>query len=401
MQDFDEGISDSRFHGVNDTLRIRKKKDPNKGSTVDFDGAVTNAHGGKRQTSQEEHVFVEILVSAPMWCDRCGAFIWGVYKHAVKCKKCSLTCHKKCSSNIKLECNAKAMQELAERTVTPPPPIKNGQFTDLVDSVEVTQVRLKGKRGSNQEGYATVEQRYAIQQRITCYNQRQTPAHQLKFADLGTDFQGFVRVHMCVTRPIHVSAGVTKNSWYGLMKPVRAKTKRYKGKGKQKKADSGIECGDNETTFYLPTDANRLVHISNTTSTLELISILLKKFCVTDHPNKFALFEEWKGDTRRLFNEECPLEILVDSAAEDRFSKLVLRDNVDGSIQWSGFSFPELQNFTLMLQREEELHIKELQDKFTTWKRILMDVMQEKCMEEAEKAEKKRGEFELRLQTAP
>ena len=36
---------------------------------------------------------------------------------------------------------------------------------------------------------------------------------------------------------------------------------------------------------------------------------------------------------RRLFNEECPLEILVDSAAEDRFSKLVLRDNVDGSIQ--------------------------------------------------------------------
>ena len=67
-------------------------------------------------------------------------------------------------------------------------------------------------------------------------------------ADLGTDFQGFVRVHMCVTRPIHVSAGVTKNSWYGLMKPVRAKTKRYKGKGKQKKADSGIECGDNEVS---------------------------------------------------------------------------------------------------------------------------------------------------------
>jgi len=25
---------------------------------------------------------------------------------------------------------------------------------------------------------------------------------------------------MCVTRPIHVSAGITRNSWYGLMKPV-------------------------------------------------------------------------------------------------------------------------------------------------------------------------------------
>ena len=36
---------------------------------------------------------------------------------------------------------------------------------------------------------------------------------------------------------------------------------------------------------------------------------------------------------RRLFNEEHPLKILVDSTEEDRFSKLVLRDNTDGSIQ--------------------------------------------------------------------
>ena len=30
----------------------------------------------------------------------------------------------------------------------------------------------------------------------------------------------------------------------------------------------------------------------------QLISILLKKFCVTDHPNKFQLFEEYKADGR-------------------------------------------------------------------------------------------------------
>lgn len=34
-----------------------------------------------------------------------------------------------------------------------------------------------------------------------------------------------------------------------------------------------------------------------------------------------------------MFNEEHPLEILVDSASEERYSKLVLRDNTDGSIQ--------------------------------------------------------------------
>ena len=30
----------------------------------------------------------------------------------------------------------------------------------------------------------------------------------------------------------------------------------------------------------------------------QLISILLKKFCMTDHPNKFQLFEEYKADGR-------------------------------------------------------------------------------------------------------
>ena len=138
--------------------------------------------------------------------------------------------------------------------------------------------------------------------------------------------------------------------------------------------------------------------------------------------------------------------------------------------QWSGFSLPELSNFSQMLQREEQIHVKEvrayvpicmhlisccvtgwnrrcsrtfhtlfivdsneststhvktcvpplqllslpllyqsqlvclivpeslspslpsshqLRDKFTTWKRILLEVMQEKCLEEAETAEKR------------
>lgn len=39
-----------------------------------------------------------------------------------------------------------------------------------------------------------------------------------------------------------------------------------------------------------------------------------------------------------MFNEEHPLEILVDSASEERYSKLVLRDNTDGSIQVSRLS---------------------------------------------------------------
>ena len=79
-----------------------------------------------------------------------------------------------------------------------------------------------------------------------------------------------------------------------------------------------------QTAFYLPLDTNRLVHIQNTTTTkevtdnthtqqhilhmlstlilrnycrlLQLIQILLKKFCVTDNPKKFSLYEEYGGD---------------------------------------------------------------------------------------------------------
>ena len=87
---------------------------------------------------------------------------------------------------------------------------------------------------------------------LTLSHPHPTPSHSSTLSlmvqvDLTTDYQGFVRVHMCVTRPIHVSAGVTKNSWYGLMKPVRAKSRRYaRGKGKTPRRDAGRDCGDNE-----------------------------------------------------------------------------------------------------------------------------------------------------------
>ena len=76
-----------------------------------------------------------------------------------------------------------------------------------------------------------------------------------------------------------------------------------------------------QTAFYLPTDTNRLVHISNLTTTkdvslltfqltvrnkivisfcsaLQLVQLLLKKFCVTDNPKKFSLYEEYGGDCK-------------------------------------------------------------------------------------------------------
>lgn len=39
----------------------------------------------KRESSKGHH-FISVQLMAPSWCDKCGDFIWGVYKQCLKCK---------------------------------------------------------------------------------------------------------------------------------------------------------------------------------------------------------------------------------------------------------------------------------------------------------------------------
>lgn len=59
---------------------------------------------------------------------------------------------------------------------------------------------------------------------------------------------------------------------------------------------------------------------------------------------------------RRLFEEDHPLTVILEGSVAGRNSKLVLRDNLCSTIQWDAFSYPELQNFISILQREEEIY---------------------------------------------
>lgn len=53
---------------------------------------------------------------------------------------------------------------------------------------------------------------------------------------------------------------------------------------------------DKRTSFYLPLDAIKQLHISSTTTVSEVIQGLLKKFMVVDNPQKFALFKRIHKD---------------------------------------------------------------------------------------------------------
>lgn len=65
----------------------------------------------------------------------------------------------------------------------------------------------------------------------------------------------------------------------------------------------------------------------------------------------------WQPPTgRRLFEEDYPLQIVLEGSCAHRNSKLVLRDNTYSTIQWDAFTQPELQNFIQILQREEDIY---------------------------------------------
>lgn len=83
-------------------------------------------------------------------------------------------------------------------------------------------------------------------------------------------YTGFIKVQFKLARPVSVTP--SKKGGHDI--------KGKKGVGVKRR-----------TSFYLPKDASKHLHISSRTSAREVIEALLKKFTVVDNPAKFALFE--------------------------------------------------------------------------------------------------------------
>lgn len=104
-------------------------------------------------------------------------------------------------------------------------------------------------------------------------------------------FTGFIKVHLRLSRPVTVpaveQAGSEGASW-------------QTGGHIRLPSDSQEEpgCGpcEKRTSFYLPCDCVKQVHISSRTTTREVIQGLLKKFMVLDNPRKFALYRQTHRD---------------------------------------------------------------------------------------------------------
>nr|XP_046167853.1 ras association domain-containing protein 5-like isoform X4 [Oncorhynchus gorbuscha] len=186
-------------------------------------------------------------------------------------------------------------------------------------------------------------------------------------------YTGFIKVHLRLSRPVTVLAveGAGLEELSG--KPDR------RGRPMTVSEGQGAGLSDKRTSFYLPSDCVKQLHISSTTTVREVIQGLLKKFMVLDNPRKFALYRQTHRDGQDLFQKlplvECPLCLRLVAGPDPELLSFVLKENETGEVEWHAFSVPELQNFLVILEKEETERVRLVEQRFTAYRQRLQKAL--------------------------
>ncbi|XP_033908845.3 ras association domain-containing protein 5-like isoform X1 [Acipenser ruthenus] len=277
------------------------------------------------------------------WCDACNR---QVSSQGLRCKNCSYTCHQECQSLIQLDCNQQEKQ--LEDKPSPGSPVLQRRAKN------VTQPQPQQPQQHEEKPKVLSEEE--IKRKIEEYNSKVSDCFGMKLGEDGI-YTGFIKVNLKLRRPVTVPAEVH---------PAAAKQ------------TPGV---DKKTSFYLPLDAVKQLHISSTTTVSEVIQGLLNKFMVIDHPKKFALYRQTHRDGQDLFQKlpvsDHPLLLRLLSGPDADLLTFVLKENETGDVEWHAFSVPELQNFLTILEKEERDRIKQVQKKYILYRKKLEQALKE------------------------
>ncbi|KAM4046665.1 ras association domain-containing protein 5 [Anomaloglossus baeobatrachus] len=253
-----------------------------------------------------------------------------------------LSRHWECQSLIHLEQNDGTDPESPENTF-------------ILHLQKVQNVPKEEKKPSIQE----------LRQRIETFNVMVQNGLIMKMTEDGT-YTGFIKVHLKLQRPVTVMDTLESPSII-TMKPVPSSSPL-----------------DKKTSFYLPLDAVKQLHISSLTTASEVIRGLLQKFQVVDDPLRFALFKKLQKDGQVLFQKlaltEHPLYLRLLAGPETEKLSFVLKENETGEVQWEAFTVPELQNFLLILAKEEKDKVQQVQKKYATFRQHLQEALTDATM---------------------
>ncbi|XP_028262162.1 ras association domain-containing protein 1 isoform X2 [Parambassis ranga] len=197
-----------------------------------------------------------------------------------------------------------------------------------------------------------------VQQKVKEYN-AQINSNLYMVDNKDGSYTGFIKVHFQLVRPISLPPPRSHSLTQEEDQQGRRMTRR--------------------TSFYLPKDAAKHLHISSETRVREVIEALLNKFTVVDNPAKFALFERTEKQSqvymRKVSDDERPLYLRLRAGPDETVLSLVLKENETGDVNWDAFSFPELCNFMRILQREEEEHVRQIVKRYALAREMMKRAM--------------------------
>ncbi|XP_053171268.1 ras association domain-containing protein 1-like isoform X1 [Scomber japonicus] len=321
-------------------LRINSAKVPDLLSRVGIIRVLSSTHDPQLPEGKGEgHNFQPCSHAQPTWCDLCGDFIWGLYKQSLRCVNCKFTCHYRCRVLIQLDCSWDRASVADHACV--------------VEHTIETDTNVDEQIVSGKQELSTAD----IQVKLREYNAQ---INSNLFMNMNKDgsYTGFIKVQFKLARPVSV--------------PTPKKGAHDAGARKS----AGVK---RRTSFYLPKDASKHLHISSRTSAREVIEALLKKFTVVDNPGKFALFERSERHDqvylRKLPDDEHPLRLRLNAGPNEKVLGFVLKENETGEVNWHAFSMPELKNFLRILQREEEEHVKQIVQRYALARIKMQDAL--------------------------
>ncbi|XP_008318407.2 ras association domain-containing protein 5 isoform X1 [Cynoglossus semilaevis] len=293
------------------------------------------------------------------WCDACSCKIT---TRAVKCQNCSYTCHLECQHKVRLDCN----QRDRETEKSPSPKSSRSSSSDVCcKQNETKEEEEKGTKELSAEEVHT---------RIEEYN-GQVSENGMKLASDGS-FTGFIKVQLRLSRPVTVSS-VEALGAEEASKPTEVQNQPQ---SEEQEGTDGVSS-EKRTSFYLPSDCVKQLHISSLTTTREVIQGLLKKFMVLDNPQKFALYRRTHRDGQDLFQKlplsEHPLHLRLIAGPDPQQLSFVLKENETGEVEWHAFSVPELQNFLVILEKEETERVRSVEQKYAAYRRKLQQALQQ------------------------
>ncbi|XP_065845623.1 ras association domain-containing protein 1-like [Oscarella lobularis] len=323
------------------------------------------------------HEFEPTSISSPHWCDQCGDFIWGIFSQPYRCKRCFITCHRKCRVKIVLDCRGPLtirahMVAAGEGETAWDCSIERGEDAEesnadreiSPDSICLEDISLIDDSATQLNGYGK--------------DAAEDGDPKMNLSKDGAVLSGTIQVYLTLGRPIHVlqsnrpsgskDGGSTSSS--ANSSPVRARLARCQ-------------------SFFMPDDTVKKLFVDSTTTAAEVIQMLLEKFQISDSPAKFALYESTTGKLktggRKLSDNEKPLVMtLLWKPDKEDARCFCLRDHTEPIIDWNSFAVAELLNFLKMLEREESRHLDKVRQRYVEYRERLIVTIREKFIEMSE-----------------